>query len=163
MEYSKIVIAVQKENMLPLMEIIDFRKNSILLRNLFDQYEVSLPAKKMAEIKMIADVCRFEEWKDHYQGSKLDLEWQLQIFNEGASVKESCGRNAVPKCWILFEELLGYCKLLVSKYAQDYRKNGVFSETYLNVISPAPESIPSLRRMVIFRCRKIMEKTKKKS
>ena len=135
MEYSKIVIAVQKENMLPLMEIIDFRENTILLRNLFDQYDVSLPAEKMAEIKVIADVCKFKDWKDHYHGTKLDLEWQLQIFNGSISVKESCGRNAVPTCWSLFEELLGYYKMLVLKYARNYRKPDGFSETPLCMIS----------------------------
>lgn len=149
-EYSKIVIAVQKENMLPLMEIIDFRENRIILRDLFDQYDVSLPAEKMAEIKMIADVCKFEKWKDSYQGTKRDLEWQLQIFNGNTSVTESCGRNAVPKCWSLFEELIGYCKMLVSKYARNYRKPDDFSETHLCMTSPRhlmPERSSSVTKL----------------
>ena len=121
MKYTKITIAIQKENRTPIMEIIDFKNNYILLRNMFNQYQVSFPKEKMAEIKMIADVCKFEEWEKNYYGKKPVVEWQIQIFDDDTSVMDSFGKNGVPECWDLFEEILKYCKLLVEKYSPDYR------------------------------------------
>lgn len=127
MEYTKITIAVQKENMTPIMEVIDFKNNFILLRNLFNQYQVSFPKKKMEEIKMIADVCKFEEWEKNYYGTKPVIEWQLQIFNDKRSVMDSFGKNAVPECWDLFEEILRYCKLMIEKHSPEYKDSAKMS------------------------------------
>ena len=82
---------------------------------------------------MVADVCKFEEWEKTYYGKTPIVEWQIQIFDNNTSVMDSFGKNGVPKCWDLFEEILKYCKLLVEKYSPDYKNPdkmpGLFQRT----------------------------------
>ena len=76
------------------------------------------------------DACDFEAWRDDYSIPAADGPgWRLELFDDGKTVKQVSGGNAVPEQWPVFQSILELCGALAENRRQPLHSRRVDART----------------------------------
>lgn len=81
------------------------------------------------EIIKLVDSCKFSQWEDQYDSSAEfdDFNWNVELIQNGAVVKNSKGFHDVPDQWGIFDALQGTCRSLFDiKYTTPFPDKKIY-------------------------------------